>query len=231
MNRIYLIGDSILKGIIYCKEQSKYRLCSQMRMRELCEMGFEVCNFSKMGATVEKGRSILFEKFEGDHRGDVVIFDFGGNDCNFDWARVSSRDCEGILPFTPLERFESAYRECIKYARSLGARVMLSTLVPLDQGKYMNWISRGLSKENILRWLGDESMLYRWHESYNQKVCEIADSLKCEKIDIRLPFLCAHDYCELMCEDGIHPTEKGYGLIKDAIERKVVRCCSVSSIA
>lgn len=217
MNRIYLVGDSILKGIVYSAEQSKYRFSDRMKMQLLEESGYRVYNYSKMGATVEKGCRVLREKVTGDHRGDTVVFDFGGNDCNFNWERVSAKECDGILPFTPMDRFEAIYRECIKYAKGLGARVMVTTLVPLDDRKYMSWISRGLSRENILSWLGDESMLYRWHESYNQKVCEIASSLDCEKIDIRQHFLLSHNYSELMCIDGIHPTDKGYEIVESAL--------------
>ncbi len=217
MNNIYLVGDSILKGIIYSKEEGRYHLSDCMKLSQLCEAGYNVVNYSKMGATVEKGYSILVNRLVGNHIGDTVIFDFGGNDCNFCWERVSNKDTENILPYTPIERFEKCYTDCIKYARSLGARVMLAALVPLDDKKYMNWISRGLSYENILSWLGDTSMLYRWHESYNQKVCEICDLLKCEKIDIRRPFLLARNYGSLMCADGIHPTKEGYKIIESTV--------------
>lgn len=221
MNKIYLVGDSILRGIVYDSERGKYRFGEEMKLHCLEDKGYGVVNLSRMGATVDKGYALLERKLTGDLSGDTVILGFGGNDCNYNWQRVSDKNCDGILPCTPMDTFEQTYRKCIAYAKGLGARVMSVTLVPLDGKKYMNWISRGLSRENILDWLGDESMLYRWQESYNQKVWEISEDTGCDRIDIRHPFLFSHDYSSLMCEDGIHPTEKGYSLIKSSISDKI----------
>jgi len=223
MSRIYLIGDSVMKGVVYSEEKNKYSLCGGMRFPELEERGFEVCNLSKMGATIEKGYSILTNRLTGDHSSDLVILGYGGNDCNFDWKPISE-DCKGeYSPYTPIEKFEAAYRKCISYARSLGAKVMLSALVPLDHHKFMRWISRGLSYDNILKWLGDESMLYRWHENYDRRVRRIAEEEGCETVDVRTPFLLSHNYKSLLCTDGIHPTCEGYRLVEQSITGAVKR--------
>ena len=34
-------------------------------------------------------------------------------------------------------------------------------------------------------------------------------------MDLRTPFLIRHDYDELLCADGMHPTEKGHSIIDE----------------
>ena len=230
MNRIFLVGDSILKGIVYDEDSGKYRFSDRMRLGTLEASGLEVINLSRMGATVGKGYKTLTQRLSGDLTGDTVILGFGGNDCSYNWQKVSEKDCEGILPLTPVSEFEQTYGKCIGYARSLGAAVTCVSLVPIDDVKYMSWISRGRSRENILSWLGDPSMLYRWHESYNRSVCRVCYHNNCDLIDVRAPFLSAHDYKDLMCADGIHPTDRGYALVEEKIVSAVSKaspvCCT-----
>ena len=38
-------------------------------------------------------------------------------------------------------------------------------------------------------------------------------------IDIRSAFLVRKDYTDYLCEDGIHPNEKGHRLIREAMGR------------
>lgn len=74
-------------------------------------------------------------------------------------------------------------------------------------------ISRGLDAPAILKWLGDKELIYRHHESYSLAIVNLAQSLSCNYIDVRLPFLMKRDYYNYLCEDGIHPNERGYALI------------------
>ena len=87
---------------------------------------------------------------------------------------------------------------------------MLTSLVPIDATKYMNFISRGLSYDNILSWLGDVNMLYRWHEGYNRAVEQLADVCSLPLFDLRGEFLYTHAFKSLICDDGIHPTAEGH---------------------
>ena len=150
-----------------------------------------------------------------------MIFEFGGNDCDYKWQDISDNPGGDYAPNTPADRFIAGYGKCIEYAKSLGSRVFLCNLVPLDAGRYIEWISRNLSKANILSWLGDTSMLYRWQEYYNRTAEQIAAKYGCPLIDIRSPFLMSHSYSGLLSPDGIHPTVEGHrvidGLIAEAV--------------
>ena len=114
------------------------------------------------------------------------------------------------------EAFKS-HLDRIKYAKDMGAKVHICNLVPLDSERYFKWISRNLSIDNILSWLGDTSMLYRWHEYYNRTAERIAEKYDCPLIDIRSPFLLSHNYANLLSDDGIHPTIEGHEVIDDLI--------------
>jgi lysophospholipase L1-like esterase len=61
-------------------------------------------------------------------------------------------------------------------------------------------------------------MLYRWHEYYNELVCTVARETGAFLIDLRTPFLKSHNLKNLICSDGIHPSEEGHRMIERIIE-------------
>ena len=223
MKRILIFGDSVLRGVYVEEETHVHRLYRERTANLSASVGCEVKNCSVMGATVKTGEELLRRKFQPDADGDpaTVIFEYGGNDCDYKWQDISENPGGEYLPNTPADRFIAGYGKCIEYAKSFGSRVFLCNLVPLDAGRYIEWISRSLSKENILSWLGDTSMLYRWQEYYSRTAEQIAAKYGCPLIDIRSPFLRSHSYTGLLSPDGIHPTVAGHrvidGLIAEAI--------------
>ncbi len=220
MSKLYLIGDSVMKGVTLLSQPQKYKICNEVGFGGLESRGVEVANRSRMGATVIYGRDTLERTLKNTPEGSAVIFEYGGNDCDFRWSEISADPDGDHLPNTPADVFEKTYRECIRTAREHGMRVAVTNLVPLDADKYLDWICRGLSRENILRWLGDTSMLYRWHEFYNKLVEKIAREEDCPLIDLRSEFLLSHRYRELICDDGIHPTDEGHRLIRSIIDTR-----------
>lgn len=216
MKKLEIFGDSILQGVIYSEEEKKYRLFSENKFDSVTAQGVEVVNNARMGATVEKGLSRMQKALDvGSNT--TVLLEFGGNDCDFDWGLISENPEIEIEAKIPEKKFTALLAEAINYARSRGADVAVATLIPIDAEKYMNWISRNLNYNNILRWLGDVSMLSRWQEYYNRLVEETASRLKCRIVDLRSTFLLSHSYKTMLCADGIHPTEKGHALIHDII--------------
>ena len=170
-------------------------------------------NVSQMGATVEKGLRVLDRPalFEEGGAETEVLLEFGGNDSDYNWKAISQNpDSPEHTPNVLLERFAGLYRECIEKAREKGASVCVSNLLPISAQKYFSHITKGLCAQNILRWLGSEEMLYRWHEYYNAMVERVAVQNGCRLLNVRAPFLLRHDYESLLCQDGIHPNEQGY---------------------
>ena len=93
-------------------------------------------------------------------------------------------------------------------------------LAPLDPDAYFNWISHNdeKRKESILSWLGSVSKIYWWQERYNSAVQDVARKQNIEMIDVRKEFLKKFDFRDCLCEDGIHPNDKGQILIAKALE-------------
>ncbi|MBR4941018.1 MAG: SGNH/GDSL hydrolase family protein [Clostridia bacterium] len=215
MNTVYLFGDSVIKGVTFSAEKNSYSL----HRRDICLQNGDakVVNRGVFGATAPKVFAELSRRLPEDVGGDAVVLSFGGNDSDHDWASVSASP-EGVHgPKIPVKEFEKLFSDCVECARRSGARVLVSSLIPIDAGKYMERISRGLSRENILRWLGSENMLYRWHEHYDCVVRNLAVKLGVELVDLREPFLLSHDFGELLSADGIHPTEKGHRIIDSTL--------------
>jgi len=216
MKQILIFGDSILKGVTYSEEAGRHKLLPD-RFSTLADMGYQVKNCSIMGATVAEGCTMLQRKLTDPASDTTVLLEYGGNDCDYQWSAISADHQADHQPKTPLDRFVARYGELVNYARDKGASVYICNLVPLDADKYIRWISRNLNYDTILGWLGDASMLYRWHEHYSRTTEKLAEALSCPLIDLRMPFLLSHRYRNLLSADGIHPTEEGHMLVEQTI--------------
>lgn len=235
MKRVLIFGDSILKGVYFSGEEGRHRLYRE-RSERMREAGYDVTNCSVMGATVATGEELLRRKLKdalaetgadrvptGETKEDsesekpVVILEFGGNDCDYRWKEISEDPRKEYLPNTPEDNFLSRYAACVEYVRKAGARVFLCNLVPLEPEKYMSWISRDLSRDNILAWLGDIGRLYRWQKRYSENAEKLARAAGCPLIDLRRPFFATGRYGDFISPDGIHPTVEGHRIIDKAL--------------
>lgn len=88
----------------------------------------------------------------------------------------------------------------------------MASLVPLDADRYLQFISKNRDGKNILSWLGDAAHLYRWQEYYNALTVQMARAFGCRLVDLRTAFLQSRNFLDLLCPDGIHPTDSGYAL-------------------
>lgn len=221
--KLKIYGDSILKGVIYSDELKRYKLFGY-RFEELAGRGIEVENNCKMGATVGEGIEIMKYSLGEDLRDTCVVMEFGGNDCNFDWASVAAAPEKEHLPATPKEEFAEKYLSAVKLAKSHGARVAVCTLVPIESKRFMNWVSRGLDRAGILGFLhGDVGAIGRWQESYSRLAEEVARAAGVPTLDLRSPFAKAPGGMEkLICADGIHPNAEGYRKLSQVFQRDVV---------
>ncbi len=214
LKRVEVWGDSVLKGIIYDANRKKYKhLDMNMTLGKMAEMGLSVKNNSKFGMTAPKARNLMVDALNKGAEAEAAIIEFGGNDCDFKWADVSENPEKEHQPNTPLEVFKECIIEMVQTLRKHGIRPILMTLPPIHSGKYFEWISKGLNADAILKWLGEKELIYRHHETYSLAITDIAISLSCDLIDVRLPFLLKRDYYNYLCEDGIHPNEEGHQLI------------------
>ncbi len=221
MKNIKIYGDSILKGVMYNEELGRYRLFGY-RYEDLKDNGIEVENNCKMGATIETGFEIMKDTLRDCTDDTTVILEYGGNDCNFNWEKVSNDPNGDFLPNTEAEKFSETYLKMIDFAREKGAQVAVCNLVPIDSPRFMNWVSQGLSYENILKWMGDVNRIARWQEYYSHLAEKVARIAKCPILDLRTSFL-THDRMEKMIGiDGIHPSQEGHSLISSVFQKEIL---------
>lgn len=219
---ICVFGDSVSKGVVFDSVHKKYMLLKDSFLSMLQKgTNITVSNYSKFGCTITKGGEILKKHQNELCNYDYTVLEFGGNDCDFDWAQISAAP-EGVhIPKTPVSNFESHYSQMINEVEKHGGSPVLLSLPPIDAKRYFAWVSRGLNAENILHFLGDIEYIYRWHEMYNLAVYRLAMEHQIPLVDISSAFLKTENYQRLICEDGIHPNEGGHKLISETIARYI----------
>ena len=120
--------------------------------------------------------------------------------------------------------FITTYTYMIDQVKGIGKTPVLLSLPPIDSARYLKHISRERSEENILKWMqNDRQFITNWHERYNIEVFKIAIGNNIPVIDITSAFLEQKNYSEYLCEDGIHPNEKGHELIANSIMQHIAR--------
>ena len=224
VSNICIFGDSVAKGVVLDQVQKKYTFLKDSFVRLISvKRGVQISNYSKFGCTVTKGLEMVRRHASELPKYDFIALEFGGNDCDYDWAQVASAPLAEHACKTPVEAFEQSYCEMVHFVSEHGGRPVMLTLPPIDSQRYFNWISRSLDGGNILTFLGDVDHIYRWQEMYNRIVLRLAHMLGVPLIDIRSAFLQGGDYRDYLCEDGIHPNSRGHLLITDAIDRALMR--------
>lgn len=220
LETLCLYGDSVTKGVVLDGVRNRYTfLKDSFASAFAAATGVAVDNFSRFGCTIGRGLEMITKRKDTFAKYDYIVLEFGGNDCNFNWAEIAEAPEKEHIPATPLAEFESTYRRIIDGIRTGGGRPVMFNLPPIDSVKFFNWVSRGLNAENILKWLGDVEHIFRWHSSYNDVVCKVASETETPLVDIRSDFLNAPNYRELICEDGMHPNDSGHKLITDFLKR------------
>lgn len=189
------------------------------------ESGIQIHNYARFGCTIRKAiRWIRRDCEESGKPEDSVVLEFGGNDCDYDWARISQNPALRIQCKTPPEEFAALYREALALIRQSGRRPVAMTLPPIHSLRYLNFVCKnGLLKENLLRWLGDAGAIGRRQRLYSELALQVAREEQAEVIDLRAAFPQDETaLAELLCEDGIHPNQKGQARILNEIR---TACC------
>lgn len=226
-NLICAFGDSVMKGIItetdlYDFGKPKYKIADESFVKR-CEknFGLKIFNFASYGSTTIQGMKYLNRHIDEIQKSDYVVFEYGGNDCDYDWKVISENPDNEYRPHTTLKDFVFNYIGLIKKVINMKTKPIMMSLPPIDSDRFFNYLSKGLNKENILKWLkGKTSNLYHWHELYNMEIFKMALHLQVPVIDITSPFLEIKNSSDYFCEDGIHPNEKGHQLIAGTIFQK-----------
>ena len=218
-------GDSISRGIIFDEGKGKYAALENgyvdLVQRQLKGM---VQNASRFGNTLVRGIGRLGKDI-AKGKPDIVLIEYGGNDCDFAWNEIAANPELPHQPKTDLSLFEDTLTAAIALLNEKDIVPVLMTLPPLDADRYLRWVSKQDFQiaGNILKWLGSVVKIYWWQERYSSSIMTVAEKTKTRWIDVRGAFLHSTDFNDLICKDGIHPNLKGHELIAKTIVDYIAR--------
>lgn len=225
-NKICTFGDSIMRGVVsegngvdgkpvYKISENNFVSCCERRL------GIKIMNFACFGSTTTQGMKYINRYASEMKDADFAVFEYGGNDCDFDWKAVAADPLKPHQPKVTLARFVEQYQALIQRIRSYNIKPVILSMPLIDPDRFFDFLSKGLNKDNILDWLGGTTMrIYQWHEMYNVELFKMANQLKVPIIDITTPFLEMVHYNDYLCSDGIHPNERGHALIAETLTHK-----------
>ncbi len=216
--RVKLFGDSIIGRVVQDPATGRYRHLEPLEEVHAHDLHLDLVNSSKFGATISKGRKLITKYLQEDPDCQVILLNYGGNDCNFKWSAIGQDPTLDHQAATPLEAFQQGYLDIIDQIKQKGIRLVLANLVPIDAEKFFaTWIKPDQGSDRILDWLGDKEAIYRWHEMYSLKVEAMARETDTPLLDLRSLFLQNRGFKKLIGPDGMHPTRKGHDLILEAV--------------
>ena len=214
---INIYGDSVMKATVPDGEL-RYHFRFDEYAKRFESLPVTLVSRAKFGATVEKGASMLEHDLQKGLNCRYALLEYGGNDCNFNWAEVAETPEAEHLPQTELSVFTKTLSSMADALTARGVQPVLMTLPPIDAEKYFRFIIRGgLNGENILKWLGDVQVIYRFQELYSDAVALLAARKGLPCVDVRSYLLPDHQFNTLVSEDGIHPAERAYEKIADVL--------------
>ena len=216
---IVAYGDSITKGVIYDNEKSKYIFLKENFTNIIGNnIKGSVYNAGKFGNTIMRGMSKMYNTVIKKSP-DIVLIEFGGNDCAYNWEDISKNPDLEYKPNTNMVSFRKTLLNMIITLKANNITPVLMTLPPIDHSKLFKWITKQnyIAEQNLLLWLGTKHNLFDFQNSYSEMITEVANETNTALIDVRTEFLEYCDYSQFLCKDGIHPNTDGQSLIANVI--------------
>lgn len=222
--KLVALGDSIMKGVLVESEgeRSRYSLADKSIV-ECCaeKLGGESLNLGKMGCTIEAGERILDRYLDKMSGARYVLLEYGGNDSDYNWQEIAEAPEKEHFPRTRLEVFEQVYERVINKIKAMGAIPLVLSLPPMDAERYFAFFSQKWEegfRANVMRWLGGSTnTIMSGHELYNLATMRVAQRTGAQWIDVTSGLLKDHNYRAYLCDDGIHPNERGQRMIAEAV--------------
>lgn len=214
MKKIQIVGDSLLKGVIYDETLKKHVLLKENGIAKLIDEGFNIRNDAKFGLTIKKAQKII----EGSNLdSDSIILEVGGNDCDFNWDEVSLNPYLNHQAKTPIDVFEQSLIDLVTFIMSNNIKPILVSIPPLDDRLFFDFICQNRNKENILAFLGEVNQIYKHQKSYNEVISRVAKTYNLTYIPLREIIESSNSYQDMYCLDGMHLNKEGQNIIYKTI--------------
>jgi lysophospholipase L1-like esterase len=221
IKKIEVLGDSILRGVIFDELSGKYRFIKESAANMFSiSNNMVVNNHSKFGCTTEKALSKLSSILGNTLSGDFVLIELGGNDCDYNWPEVCRAPQKDHRPNVELTEFKNNICAIFDQIISACKRPVIMTLPPIDSERYFDFIVKGCREKarNLITFLGDKNRIYRNQEMYASAFEKIALRYNVFIINARERLLALPRYSDYLCLDGIHLNALGQGLVKEILD-------------
>ena len=163
--KLVVFGDSITKGVIYDNDKSRYSNIKDCFVNLVGDsVKGTVHNAGRFGSTIMRGMGKMYNDVMK-KTPDIVLIDFGGNDCDFDWQDIANNPDTEHKPNTEISTFRDTLFKMIDTLRKADIIPVLMTLPPLDSKRYFKWVTKGdeAAGRNVLCFLGSEIEIFNWH--------------------------------------------------------------------
>lgn len=222
--KVIVWGDSLAKGVVWNEERRRHTTADSTAVDVAADkLGITIENRARFGFTATRGFETMQRDLNSGVTCDAALLEFGGNDCNFDWAAISENPDAAHEPATPPAAFVKTLTNMVHMLMDKHIRPVLMTLPPIDAERYFRYlVGDKLNGANILKWLGDVQQIYRFQELYSRLVEKVALSTRCKLIDIRSHCLGDHRMAEYICADGLHLTEAGQRFVGETASELLV---------
>lgn len=220
--RVIVWGDSLAKGVVWNAARGRYGKAAKNAAELVARaLDIEVENRARFGITSVEGLQLIENDLEKGVEADAALIEFGGNDCNFDWAAIAEAPEKEHLPVTTPEVFERTMRQIAEKLKRACIRPVFMTLPPIDAEKYFRFLTQGINAENVLKWLGDKQRIYRFQEMYSLIIEKVARETGAKLLDLRRRCLEDRGMFHMLCEDGLHLSDAGQAFVARELARLV----------
>jgi len=220
----FAFGDSNKKGVVakptHISEGSTKYIFNDgaLANRQEPATGKGVRHLFRFDGNNKRSAAARKRRLKDIKEGDTVVLEFGGDNCRYDWKSISEAPDANHTPLMSLADFRALYEEMVSQIRALGANPILLSLPVLLPQRYFDYVTRGLNKANVLKWLGgDVNTLSNRHEQYNREVFKLGAELNVPVIDISTVFLDRRSLGDCYSLDGMHPNKRGYAMIAESV--------------
>lgn len=222
MKKIFVFGDSILKGVVF--ENGNYKKCNNDICSQISALlGYKIENHSVFGQTLSRldTKPTLNELLKNNNDCYFVL-ELGGNDADFCWDDVCKNPTAPQTEKTPQHEYANMLTQTINKIKSSGNTPLLCNLPPVSATRYYQFLCNKYDGNKILQFFnGDITNISRHQEFYNNLLEKVGQKTKTPVLDLRNELLVKIDYEKYLCADGIHPNEQGYKLLANSIANQI----------
>ena len=120
----------------------------------------------------------------------------------------------------------------VRLCRANGITPLLMTMPPLVSDRWYSHICESYGEVKVREFVkGDTNALYQNHEMYNMRIVRYCVENGVQFVDMRQRLLESGRFRQMMCADGIHPTQEGYRFMAGVWEETLPRVVKEDLVA